>query len=535
MYRRTNAERGGRMLIRPVGIVLMLCGLWYTAADAACSGSGLSWTCPAGETQANIQSAITSATDGGTITLAAGTYSFRRVRLDNNGNKGITIICATAPLTRGAASSSPCTLTDDQPFWMAGTGSITKMVRVSGFRFTNSTGGPNFSYGFNSGDPALTSFRIDHNTFLAQSGYTIALGFQSAAASKWGVIDHNSFDDTTGGSAQMIFYGAGDTDWGLGVMAGTANAVYIEDNDFTYTAERLAGSGGDGSNGGAQVWRYNNITNSRPAVHGRCHNGPVNFEVYNNTIDSSDGYRVVHHQGCGEMIVFGNTITPNTASMALQHYRSSNPNPEGCGTCDGLQVGDGNRSPTATYRGYPCEKQPARTGGGVYRPVYTWNNRYGNGNLIQLNIEDAGGTTFLAQHMVAGRDHFQASTLTVQSSASSPFNGNISSNGGIGYGTLANRPTTCETSSETAFGNGAAGAGYFATDVGSQGTLYTCSATNTWSVYYTPYTYPHPLVGGGEGGGGGGPSKGGMDVRDRRFQQPLNAMVSNYEVCCGAQ
>ena len=29
--------------------------------------------------------------------------------------------------------------------------------------------------------------------------------------------------------------------------------------------------------------------------------------------------------------------------------------------------------------------------------------------------------------------------------------------------------------------------------LGADGVLYKCTATNTWSVYYTPYDYPHPL------------------------------------------
>ena len=67
----------------------------------------------------------------------------------------------------------------------------------------------------------------------------------------------------------------------------------------------------------------------------------------------------------------------------------------------------------------------------------------------------------------------------------SPFSGVV----GIGVGPLASRPTTCTT-----------GVGYWATDQGSWNTLrggdgvfYKCTATNTWSHYYTPYVSPHPL------------------------------------------
>ena len=29
---------------------------------------------------------------------------------------------------------------------------------------------------------------------------------------------------------------------------------------------------------------------------------------------------------------------------------------------------------------------------------------------------------------------------------------------------------------------------------GQQGQLYVCTSTDTWTLHYTPYTYPHPLV-----------------------------------------
>ena len=61
---------------------------------------------------------------------------------------------------------------------------------------------------------------------------------------------------------------------------------------------------------------------------------------------------------------------------------------------------------------------------------------------------------------------------------------------GMGFGTLANRPATCTTNALESGG----GVGYFATDQGAQGTFHRCSATNTWTGWYVPYTYPHPLV-----------------------------------------
>jgi len=73
---------------------------------------------------------------------------------------------------------------------------------------------------------------------------------------------------------------------------------------------------------------------------------------------------------------------------------------------------------------------------------------------------------------------------------------------GVGQGTLANRPTTCTQGTDLALGNIAApGVAYWATDaVNTQdaahpGVLYVCNPTNTWTAYYTPYTYPHPLNG----------------------------------------
>lgn len=125
-------------------------------------------------------------------------------------------------------------------------------------------------------------------------------------------------------------------------------------------------------------------------------------------------------------------------------------------------------------------------------PIYIWKNtgltpNSGHGGAVYSN--SAPGL------IVANRDYYpQASG--VQTSPTSPFDGTV----GVGWGTLANRPTTCT-----------AGVAYWATDQGSwnqstsnpygaqqngaDGVLYKATATNTWTLYYEPYTYPHPLQG----------------------------------------
>ncbi len=458
-----------------LSLLVMPVSVW-----AACSGSGTSWSCTSGSTSAQINSAISSASDGATITLANGSYSFTGVSL--NGRNGLTVICASE---RGCTLSASGLIFDLNT---ASSNRISNLMRISGFVFSSTSGGSPTIW--IEGDVTVDKLRIDHCTFNQTQGIAIMTGHTASTHRVNGVIDHNTFQGSTHNYPLAIF-GAGDNDWG-GSLQGTAENLFVEDNVFNYANENLAASGMDSWNGGRLVVRYNSITNARVAVHGVCHGGPANLEVYNNTISntSSDGgYRIIHHQGSGEFMVFNNALSPASSTMALLYYRSSNPNPEGCGTCDGSQSEDGNRSPLATYHGYPGYRQPGRTGNGSLRPIYLWNNRYSStGNEASLSVESAGGTSLLEYHIVKNRDYYEAVSKSAQTATASPFSGTA----GMGFGTLANRPTTCTTNSSESGG----GVGYFATDQGPQGILYRCSAANTWTVHYQPYTYPHPLVGG---------------------------------------
>jgi hypothetical protein len=113
-------------------------------------------------------------------------------------------------------------------------------------------------------------------------------------------------------------------------------------------------------------------------------------------------------------------------------------------------------------------------------PIYEFSNTV-TGSLTMGHFGTDTGRT------IANRDWFTDNGGGEQTSPSSPFNGAS----GVGWGPIANRPSTCEPH-----------VGYWATDQGNwnqsgnggQGELFVCTATNQWTLYYTPYTYPHPLT-----------------------------------------
>jgi hypothetical protein len=426
--------------------------------------------------QSNVQTAINSASTGDTVAVPSGSCSWTS-----------TITLNKNIILQGSGSSST--------YISGGSISSTNSApRITGFHFTGTT------IGIYEGTAGTSNgWRIDHNTFV-WSGSDATINIRGNVTSTslthpTGLIDNNHI---TGG--QILIFGDmatgpsnGDDMWYLSDSLGAGtNVVYIEDNTFTYGSHLPYMV--DSNYGGRYVLRYNNITNRSMEHHGIQsieNRGVSRYEIYNNTWNNSPTYWGALYIRSGGGLVFNNTASGYNNFILIDNQTSCRYGeyPADSRSCNGLNPRDGNRS---GMHGYPCRDQIGR-GRDIVKghvgdtqilsPLYSWNNKLGGVEksvTITWDVDCSRNT----EHLQANRDFYNGASGN-QVSKTSPFNGTS----GVGYGTLANRPDICTTNSSESGG----GVAYWATDTN---TLYRCSATNTWTIYYTPYTYPHPLRGG---------------------------------------
>ena len=443
-----------------------------------------------------IQSAINSASAGAVICVPSGSGSG-----DFTLNKPVTVV--------GAAQRGAGTTTTTGRFTITG---ATGAARVTGFTFNiNSYHTIEWS----------TGFRVDHNiiNFSPGSDFGIlAYGDQNTPVE--GLIDNNTFKN-----CKVVYFGshdgagAGNPRWSEPLNMGTAKALYVEDNTFNLTDVGSYNNSVDSNWGSRFVIRFNTFLNGRIEQHslqGNNQRAARLWEIYNNTMSNPlwKNYRPYFIRG-GTGMVFHNTSDGKFLNneIDIDNARSSEDSIAGqlgaFGFCDGTHFPDGNMS---GQQGWPCRDQIGRstdasfwTGFGspspaqASAPAYFWRNTEPGGETpVSRSCETAGNPRCIRQntyHLLGNRDYY---------AYSSSFNGTV----GIGEGPLASRPATCTT-----------GVAYWATDVGEwnsrnpgpDGQLYRCAAPNTWSLYYTPYQYPHPLQAGG--GGGSLPAPGNLRVQ----------------------
>ena len=515
------------------------------ATAAACPGSGLAYSCPAGTTPATVQDTITAASDGATISFAAGSYTWGSAAFYIDGTKGVTLQGAGIDQTIVTVESPGGVCCSNGHF----SGTVTKAYRITGFTFQDAPANVVTFVWSGTAGAKLTNLRIDHNKFkdFGSNNLVFGLGHNSSGgvlgSQVLGVADHNEFVGTSANFGLFKILGIGTADFlsipQTSTVRGTDQNFFIEDNSM----DMIVNTGSsipcvDVWSAGTVVVRFNYIHNCVVGGHGTVHQGgPVNWELYGNvsardagSIDViiREGYRIWDNHGAWESYVWNNTVqhigTLQTEVFSLQHSRSADM-VESFGAefippdrCDGnTATRDGNLSVGSPYYGYPCWGQPGRAPAngspvwGTLAPVYVWKNIDGsNGDskidMIVANPFSTNQPPSALDHVVEGRDMYNAVSKDAQTSATSPFDGTT----GVGFGTLANRPTTC-THTTSPDGDDGGGVAYWATDQGSwnqsssnpqgvnvagaDGVLYRCSATNTWTAHYTPYTYPHPLQG----------------------------------------
>ncbi len=435
--------------------------------------------------QGNVQSAINSASAGDTVVIPAGTCTYTTTSRQTPSvtiNKAVTVQGQT--VCTGRASSLSCT---DSTIIKDGTGTayqedpfdITSSgARLTGITISDTRGTSDYKAYINVATD-ITNWRVDHNHITSNIGGT---GTGEAIEAKgYGLVDHNYIQNA--GTAVPVYGSSvndatypGDYSWTQPFIPGTVNAVYIEDNELNYNAVVLNGQ--DDYAGARFVFRYNDVQGTNIGDHGLDSGGlrgTLFAEIYNNTTENPGTHIYTWWVArAGSFLIFNNTISASGGSydgfLDIRNYRSDSAYATSWGACDGTNVID--TLSVAGQQGWPCKDQVGRGPNQIPNPAYSWSNIFKGASPTIANINICG-----YQDCSRARNYHIKNNREFYNEVAG-FDGTS----GVGTGPLASRPATCSPV-----------VGYWATDTN---TLYKCLVQNTWTSYYTPFTYPHPLQGG---------------------------------------
>lgn len=428
--------------MRVIGLLLIACFILLSGNSNAATITATSCS------YSDVSAAVSSASPGDTVQVPAGSCTWSSTLTLN---KGVNLT--------GAGAGSTIITRDNGNAILISQPANTYLLRISGFTFTTGpSGGPLIRCANNERNPPSYTIRIDHNKFT-NSGTCLTGHCAFINEGCRGVIDNNTFErmqyplglgtDTFPGKWAWSTY--------PDLVYGAANDnIYVEDNTFADMTTTLT----DGDEGGRYVLRYNTITLSADMW-------PI--------LDTHNGLGGVY--GTMGVEVYGNLIVTNGHSATFTDYRGGR-----CLTflnlCSGSRGCSNKVSNNEGCPPPPIDRQNINTS-------YYFANRNTSGLMGFSKGGDACPSQPTTENVKYWRD-------------ASPFTGAA----GTGCGILENRPATCTT-----------GVAYWATNqsctnltgmIGANpstpisGTLYKCTSPNTWTAFYIPFTYPHPLrVGGG--------------------------------------
>jgi hypothetical protein len=524
------------------GLILSFCAFARTAQAATYTAA----SCNLSDVQTALNKEAATPVNGDIVVIPAGTCTWNgsisentSVTLTIQGSTTISTNCATPPTSTAACTAADSTvIIDGRTNGTAGNepifsfninGSGSQELRITGI--TWSGGSDTLYHGVVGGGGSNSSgqLRVDHCHFMSY----YQAGVRISQPATFGVFDHNVFDANSDIDNAIQVFGQneiGFNEWNEPTGFGTANFTFIENNTLNI------GFANDCNGGGRYVYRHNVLNSNNNASVQSHATGSINnpatlgcraWEIYANDFSNtqSGGAYTAEFDSSGAGLSWGNASTGYDHLIALIADRDDNETytqtapANGWGYCGTTQTGsasdwDGNVSSNGS-NGWPCLAQLGRGKGdllsgvfptlqdntdpGVYtgtwphqylEPIYSWME-----NFTPVNGSSLSTVRSSNNNIQANRDYF-LQVGGVQTSPTSPFSGA----NGTGWGTAANRPTTCTAGPGGTAGvspTGSYGVSYFATDAnGGQGELYVCTATNTWTGVYTPYCYPHPLVSG---------------------------------------
>ena len=340
-----------------------------------------------------------------------------------------------------------------------------------------------------------------------------------------GVVDHVYFETASGLLTTDIAVhngngwngdsgGYSDGSWADTDHFGTNRFMFFEDDRFNN------GDIGDAFEGARYVLRHNTVTGDGNSSLQMYTHGLTNqrlratraAEVYQNNFTAP--FQIgnpVYSFNSGALLFWGNTVSGFKGAVQISYTRASNGTynygtpPSGWGNCgtgspSGATNWDGNLDST----GYPCMDQAGRGAGNllsgyfptvcdqttgcttytgtwphqVLDPAYVWANTYANAYASYPLVVGSGVNA-------DNRDYYQQFGTLAESG---------SWDGTRGVNQSASAPSgNCTAGTDPKTGATGPGVGWWDT---SNNTLYVCNPTNTWTAYYTPYTYPHPLTAG---------------------------------------
>ncbi len=441
------------LIITYIFLLLAPVNLW-----AACTGSSPNWTTT--PDYASVNTCVGGATAGDTINVTAGDGT-------ETWNSALTITKGIYLLGPGLAN---LTITNNQTgtliTYAPANYDLNTPFRISGFTFNLDNKSRWLTLGHSAKYAPFTiqtSVRIDHNSII-NAPNNVSAAYIWDFGGMHGVVDNNNFSGAYYGFKSDPAIQA-DRAWyqyspQKDFVSGSSNYLYFEDNTVSLTTTNNILQ--ESQYGGRYAWRYNTITGGASYSlfegHGHQSEGasgmPAHFgaEIYGNLIINTYGnlYKV---RGGKSFVFLNDMVLGGGYSTAY----------------DGLVA-----CPSEVYDDPIAE---------MIHDTYLWGNRNGyTGSFASVGADHTAGLS------CNGLDNIPTLGRDVFSDTSSP---------GVTSGTLANIPGTCTT-----------GQGYWATNQSTSdltamvgvnpstpisGTFYKCTATNTWTSYYTPLTYPHPL------------------------------------------